>query len=90
MYSFNPRRFRYNRRVGGGCCLGGLLRLVLVGLGVKYLVDRSRDQQSTQVWPPQREAQGQPLGTPSQPQEGTGKQTTKLNEGEVDPWVDKA
>ncbi|MHB9033474.1 MAG: hypothetical protein ACYC6L_10540 [Anaerolineae bacterium] len=66
-------------------CLGALLRLVLVALGIKYLVDHTRNQQSTQLWPPTTGQWNQPPA-PQQPAPG---ETKPLEQDKVDPWVDK-
>lgn len=74
MFPFFPyRRHRFHRHRG---CLGGLLRLVLVALGVKYVVDRTQNQQSAQIWPPSGQ---QPQNTPQQPRSTPGRDTARLN-----------
>jgi len=81
---------RLQRNVG---CLGGLLRLILVIIGVKYIMDHTKSNQPVQVWPPEKKsqpAQGPIVidqTTPATP--APGRETKKLDEGAVDPWVDK-
>jgi len=95
-FFFPFRRRNYHMHFG---CLGGLLRLVLVALGIKYVLDKTRDQPSTQLWPPQGQSRqppytpGQtvysPPQTAEQPRPAPGRETARLPGGDTDPWVDK-
>ncbi|MCE5259317.1 MAG: hypothetical protein LLG44_09730 [Chloroflexi bacterium] len=85
---FSPfRRHGYHMHFG---CLGGLLRLVLVALGIKYVTDHTQGQRSTQIWPPQPAQPTQPVQPTAQPAQPTaGHDTAKLNGDNLNPWVDK-
>ncbi len=86
-FFFPFRRHDYQMRFG---CLGGLLRLVLVALGIKYVADHTQRQGTTQVWPPQPAQPTQPVQpTAQQAQPAAGRDTAKLNSDNLDPWVDK-